>query len=116
MSTSTFTRITQAALVITALASPLCTNAAAAGAPPASAIVQYRDLDLSTGTGLQALYERIKTAAQRVCLRETSAHPGIDQRARYFACCEDAIANSIKQLDPARLAALHREQLRLTAN
>ena len=31
MSTSTFTRITQAALVIIALSSPLCTNTAAAG-------------------------------------------------------------------------------------
>jgi UrcA family protein len=116
MSTSVLTLTIRAVLVIAALSSPLWSDTAAAGPATASTVIQYRDLDLSTDAGVQAVYERIKTAARHVCFLETSEHPGIDQQARYFACYEDALANAVKQIGESRLAALHRTQSRLAGN
>ena len=116
MSTSARTLTIRAALVIAALSSPLWAITAAAGPATASTVVQYRDLDLSTDAGVQALYKRIEAAAEHVCFLETSGHPGIDQQARFFACHQDAIANAVKQIGEARLAALHRERSRLAKN
>jgi UrcA family protein len=116
MSTSVRTLAIRAVLVIAALSSPLWSETAAAGPATASKIIQYGDLDLSTDAGVQALYERIKSAARHVCYLEMSEHPGIDLQARYFDCYEDAVANAVKQIGEARLAALHRTQSRLAGN
>lgn len=116
MFTSARTLTTHAALVIAALSSPLWADTAVAGPATASTVVQYRDLDLSTDAGVQALYARIKAAAKHMCFLETSEHPGIDQQARYFACYEDAVVNAVKQVGQARLAALHRTQSPLAKN
>jgi UrcA family protein len=114
MSTSARTRIIHVALIIAALSPLLWGGTALAG--PASKVIQYGDLDLSTDAGVHSLYQRIKAAASKVCLRETSAHHGVDERARYFACYKYAVANAVQQLGQARLAALHREQSGLAAN
>lgn len=116
MFTSARTLTAHAAVLIAALSSPLWADTAATGPMPASTVIQYGDLDLSTDTGVRALYERIKVAAKRVCLMETSGHPGIDQQARYFACYQDAVADAVKQIGEARLAALHHTRSRLVRN
>ena len=117
MFTSARTLITRAApLVITALSVALSANVAFAAPPTSSTVVQYRDLDLSTEAGVQALYERIKTAAKRVCFHETDGQSLVDKQAVYVACYRDTIGNAVKQLGVARLAAVHRAQSRLAAN
>lgn len=117
MFTSARTLITcTAALVITALSVALWANTALAGPPPSSTVVQYHDLDLSTDAGLQALYARIKTAAKRVCFHETSGHSLLDKQEQYFACYKYAVANAVRDIGQARLAAIHRAQSRLAAN
>lgn len=112
MSTSACILSTLAALTIAALWS--LPDTAVAGPTAASAVVRFRDLDLSTDVGVRTLYKRIEGAAERVCFFDTPA--GIDQQARYFACCEDTVANALKQIDDARLVALHRTQSRLARN
>jgi UrcA family protein len=103
-------------LVVSALSFPLWAGTAAAELPPASAVISFGDSDLSTDAGAQALYQRIKAAANFVCYRETTLHPGIDQQARYFSCYGHAVARAVKQLGQERLTALHRDQSRLAAN
>jgi len=117
MSTSARAVITGAAtLVITALSVTLWSNTALAGPPTSSIVVPFRDLDLATDVGVQALYERIKTAAKRVCFHETDGQSLVDKQAVYIACYRDTIGNAVKQVGEARLAAVHRAQSRLAAN
>ena len=117
MFTSARTVITgTATLVITALSVALSGNTALAGPPTSSIVVHFRDLDLSTDVGVQALYERIKTAAKRVCFHETDGQSLVDKQAVYVACYRDTIGNAVKQVGEARLAAVHRAQSRLAAN
>jgi len=117
MSTSARAVITGAAtLVITALSVTLWSNTALAGPPTSSIVVPFRDLDLATDVGVQALYERIKTAAKRVCFHETDGQSLVDKQAVYIACYRDTIGNAVKQVGEARLAAVHRAQSRLVAN
>jgi len=105
-----------AAVVITALSVALWGNTALAGSPTSSIVVHFRDLDLSTDAGVQALYERIKTAAKRVCQHETDGQSLVDKQAVYVACYRDTIGNAVKQVGEARLAAVHGAQSRLAAN
>ena len=114
MFTSARTLITRAAiLVITALSAALWANTALAGPPTLNTVVQYHDLDLSTEAGVQALYERIKTAAKRMCFHQTVGQSVIDKGAVYVACYKEAVANVVKQIGQARLAAIHRADSRL---
>jgi len=111
MLTSARTMITRAAtLGITALSVALWANTALAGPSTSSTVVHYRDLDLSTDAGVQALYERIKSAAQRLCFHATVGHSVIDKEALYVACYKDAVASAVKQIGQARLAAMHRAE------
>jgi len=117
MFTSARTLITRAApLVITALSVALSANLAFAAPPTSSTVVQYRELDLSTEAGVQALYERIKTAASQLCWHETVGHSVIDKEALYLDCYKEAVANGVTQIGQARLTAIHRADSRLAVN
>lgn len=98
-------------LAIYAFASSLWTNRAIAEPPPASRVVRYHDLDLSTEAGTQKLYERIKAAADLVCFQDTR-QTRADQQALYVACYEDAVARAVSRISQPRLASLHRAQSR----
>jgi UrcA family protein len=69
--------------------------------------VSYAGLDLTSERGVQILYQRIATAAERVC-------PSADSRnLRAFvdgrACRKQAIERAIAQVGNPKLAALHAE-------
>ena len=62
--------------------------------------VSFRDLDLSTTQGAQALYDRITGAAREVCV-------GVDLEA-YDACRANAIEGAVKDVGNPLLSAAHR--------
>jgi hypothetical protein len=70
---------------------------------------------------VQVLCQRIKAAANSVCYREPSHHPGIDRQVRYSYCHHDAVAMAVNQLGQERRAgsntgtAFSRRLLRLVA-
>ena len=77
-------------------------------------VVRLSDLDLSTSHGVDAAYARIRAAAKRACAFTT--HMGdyvVGSREVYSHCYRDAMANTIKQLDRAQLAALHHQMSRV---
>jgi UrcA family protein len=73
-------------------------------ADPRSEKVSYRDLDLSTLEGAQALYTRIKTAARHVC-----AYEGRDISGQAFskACYQGAITDAVAKVNNPLLTAVH---------
>lgn len=87
-------------------AGPACTDRSTTVAPSdASAVrVSYRDLDLNTDAGSQALYERITHAAHKVCavgdIRDLTA------LAQSDSCERAAVSHAVQQVHNARLAAL----------
>jgi len=92
-----------------ATAALLASPAIAAAADPAADVprvsVQYSNLDLATSAGTRALYQRIRSAARKVC----PAYDPLDLEA--FAasqeCQQQAIARAVRQIGNARLAAVH---------
>jgi len=62
--------------------------------------VSFRDLDLSTTQGAQALYDRITGAAREVCA-------GVDLEA-FDACRALAIEGAVKDVGNPLLSAAHR--------
>ena len=62
--------------------------------------VSFRDLDLSTSHGAQALYDRIEAAAREVC-RGT-------ELADYDACRARAIEGAVNDVSHPLLSAAHR--------
>lgn len=57
--------------------------------------VAYRDLDLSSQRGRDALVNRIRTAANRVCAPEDFTYPYHRERK----CYRTAVASGIAQMD-----------------
>lgn len=116
--TKAFLPLKRASLAQSLLACVLSAAAAAASAGTAcvedtlaaastgvSAVhVSYRDLDLATDAGSQALYERISHAARKVCavsdIRDLTALAQSDR------CERTAVSQAVRQLHNARLAAL----------
>ena len=70
----------------------------------ASVTVSYRDLDLSTPEGANALYHRIQTAARKVC-----GYAGADviEQAIWKGCYRSAIATAVAKVDSPLLTAVH---------
>jgi UrcA family protein len=58
-----------------------------------SVTVRYSDLDLNTAAGAKVLYQRIHSAAERVCGDVNSRQ--LDQAAAAKACLDQAVANSV---------------------
>ena len=66
----------------------------------ATKVVRFKDLDLSTAEGAQALYERISSAARIVC-RDASSREVRDCRAR-------AIDDAVRAVGRPLLSSAHR--------
>ncbi len=103
----TFTTLAAVGALATAAlpGSPAIASAAQPAAAAPQTVVYYSLRDLATDRGTRALYERIVSAARRVC-------PGNDSRdladfADSRQCQRQAVARAIHQIGSPRLAALH---------
>ena len=99
-------RITLAAVAV------LCLSSAAIGAyadettkDVPTLTVRYSDLDLGTQAGANALYSRIRYAAEQVC-----GNPDWRQRlesAAVKACIDRAVSSSVHSVNNARLTSVY---------
>jgi UrcA family protein len=120
-SSKTFLPLKRAALAHSVLACVLAAAATAASAGTAcvedtptvatstaiaaSAVhVSYRDLDLATDAGSQALYERISHAAHKVCA--VSDIRDLTAMAQSDSCERAAVSQAVQQVHNTRLATL----------
>jgi UrcA family protein len=95
----TTARLVLALSTLMLLAGPAAHAANRVGDVPTKT-VSFRDLDLSTQLGAQALYGRIEAAAREVCR-------GTDL-ADYEACRARAIEDAVKNVGNPLLSAAHR--------
>lgn len=99
------------ATIITALGATLIIGGAtsAFAAEPAAAAptvrVSYQDLNLATEQGTLALYERIVSAASKVC--RASDIRVLSEVAAANACREQAIERAVRDVGSERLAAVY---------
>jgi UrcA family protein len=79
--------------------------AATASNPVGSSIVNFRDLDLSTPEGANALYRRIRRAATDVCWLDT----GADDPAKtvVYLCIRRAVTNAVIKINKPALFAIY---------
>ena len=71
--------------------------------------VRYDDLDLSTNAGARTLYQRIVTAARRVCPDDQSRSPKL---ARAVRQCRAAVINeAVSEIGSPQLAAVRAAHL-----
>ena len=71
---------------------------------PSSVKVSYRDLNLSTISGAQTLYGRIKTAARSMCGYEGR---NMFDQSYWNACYRGAIADAVAKVNSPLLTAVH---------
>ena len=95
LATRTFA-LTASALAITAAAS-FASPARAADADTRSAVVHYKDLDLTTDAGEAKLKARVAKVAERVCGRMDGR--SLDDRERFNTCRDTAIASASPQMN-----------------
>jgi len=81
----------------------LLAGAQALAAEPPVVKVRYSDLDVSTRSGAQTLYNRIAGAARTVCGFEGT--PLLDQ-AIWKACYRDAISAAVMKVNSPLLTAI----------
>lgn len=79
-------------------------NAAASNHNLPSVVVKYDRESLSTDSGVNELYSRIKYAATLVCPGASGLDLGAMQRVD--ECRREAVARAIRNIDNSRLAAL----------
>lgn len=94
-----------AALAACLIVGASSTAYAAAAEPAPSVRVNYRDLNLATEQGTQALYVRIVLAARRVCA--VSDIRILAEVAAAQVCQAQAIAHAVRDVDSPRLAAVY---------
>lgn len=102
-------RIMQA-LLATSVAFATTLGAAQAAPPraqdaPRSVTVHYGDLDLNRERDVQALYQRLKSAARTVCQPLESAD--LRQRQQWRECRATALERAVQRSGSEALAALH---------
>ncbi len=64
--------------------------------------VNYQDLNLDTNAGVEALYRRIHSAAQRVCAVSGQTELGASAEAK---CSKEAEAQAVEQINLPALTA-----------
>lgn len=76
--------------------------------------VRAADLDLSREADARELYDRIRSAARRLCMAEESS---ADQRkaSRRRSCIQAAVDAAIERANVPSLTAVHRQQAMLLA-
>jgi UrcA family protein len=99
-------RNTTGLLLAVATSCLLATTVSAAPPPEAhTARVGYADLNLTTDAGVEALYVRLRHAAERVC----DAVDWLDIRglSTYRDCTERALTHAVASVNNTRLTARH---------
>lgn len=86
----------------------ISTQASPAPAPPGIRIV-YDDLNLATAAGVEALYGRVRVAAEQLC-EPTRAVTGTRLSNGYERCVKDAVATTVQKINLPNLTALHAAQ------
>ncbi|HYL71295.1 MAG TPA: UrcA family protein [Candidatus Dormibacteraeota bacterium] len=87
----------------------VASSAQAAGEPSAAtARVSYRDLNLTTAAGSQALYRRIVSAARKVCAPEDIRV--LNEVMIAHACESAAVERAVREAHSSQLAAVHAAQ------
>lgn len=68
--------------------------------------VNFSDLDIARGAGIEILYQRLRTAAKAVC----GTHDGRDlsRSQQWRQCYRQALDGAVKQVGNERLEELHR--------
>jgi len=80
-------------------------NAAPPQDPP-TVIVRFADLDLSRSQGLTVLYQRLKGAAETVCIPQNGRD--LASQARYKMCWQSALGTAVAKVDQPALTAYYR--------
>jgi UrcA family protein len=91
------------------LAAVFCVAAVAAAddaAETRSVTVRYGDLNLSSETGVEQLYDRIRAAARDVCGSPREMMP-LQVRQQRTQCANVAVAAAVKQVNNRILTAMH---------
>ena len=105
--------LTKAAVAVTALGLSLALSVPGEAAPLASAdtitrteVVKYGDLNVATTAGAAMLYDRIRTAASRVC---RDVIPSVSARNRFerMTCVRELMDTAVKDVNRPALTALH---------
>ena len=78
-------------------------QAFAAGAP--AVIVNFSDLDIARGSGVQTLYQRLRTAAKTVCGMKDTRNLTVMQEWR--ACYKQALNGAVEKVNIESLDKLH---------
>jgi UrcA family protein len=91
--------------------SPLChaETTLQPGYETATRTVNFADLDLNGAEGVTALYNRIRFAAEQVCVTPLLARV-IDLAQRQQRCQQQAIAEAVREVNSPSLTRLHRDR------
>lgn len=73
-------------------------------------VVAYGDLDLGSENGVHTLYNRIASAAGRVCPSQDAMDP--EHVAQFKSCRDAAITRAVSQIKSPQLAAVRAEHAR----
>ena len=96
-----------AVLAVSLLAGSLGVAHAAPAQDVPHVVVSYGDLDLSSSEGVRELYQRIASAATRVCPYADSRE--LAQTMVYRSCRDAAISRAVREVKSPQLAALRAE-------
>jgi UrcA family protein len=105
------TRLTRCAVLAVLATAGLVVNVVLAAEPNGNfrvpqLEVEYGDLDLTTGQGVQALHRRLTDAAERVCPR-TDLRINATEKAAARECRKQALDRAVREVGSPELAALH---------
>ena len=84
-------------------------NAAPPQDPP-TVIVRFADLDLSHSQGVAVLYQRLKGAAETVCVPQNGRDLG--SLARYKTCWQSALGTAVDKVDRPTVTAYYLAQFK----
>ena len=84
-------------------------NAAPPQDPP-TVIVRFADLDLSHSQGVAVLYQRLKGAAETVCVPHNGRDLG--SLARYKTCWQSALGTAVDKVDRPTVTAYYLAQFK----
>lgn len=74
-------------------------------------VVHYSDLNLSTESGIQALYKRLQVASRQVC-RAYEGRNLWSSYAKWQACYDQALAGAVNKVNLQQLTVLYRTRTR----
>jgi len=106
--------LVSAAISMLALAGAPTITHAAPVTDVQSRVVRFDDLNLSTSAGIQALYSRIRSAAQEVCGPETVSGTRLASSA-WRDCVSTAVYQAVRSVHSPSLSAYFYDRLRATA-